>query len=299
MAVVREAEMDLLWETEKKLLSAMGQSKKILTEHKGMGLKDYLDSTNASGQRQIRADVISEEVFYDALIKQGLNGILYSEESGVKPFGNPYADDSLNILLDPLDGSNNYQNGVPIGCISVAYGLKRGHKHPSLADLVGGIVLDLYNNEYFSAIKGVGVWKNGRKFKLPICPYPPTYKINVYAYDQRIKTFFKDFRGQYTFKSLGSVAWELIMTVKQEIDLFVDLRGRVKVHDFAAAKIILEEAGCVFQLFEPVNEAEVPLSDFESGYRILASCDLDLIESVASDLHFLDTRIQARRILSR
>ncbi|RMG19969.1 MAG: hypothetical protein D6732_29280 [Methanobacteriota archaeon] len=263
-----------------KLIFAMQQAKNALI-FPTSSLQDPIPSTNAAGQKQIRADVVAEEVFFQHLLAFGLNGTLYSEESGIRIFGDPDAEDALILLLDPLDGSKNYQKGKKVGCISLAFG--SATSNPTLADLHGGIVLNLYDDEIYTAIRGRGVRKNGLPYTHPL-PQESNNKINIYSYDKRVKRFLKLFNGQYTFKSLGSVAWELVLAITRNIDMFLDLRGKVKVHDFAASKLIAEEAGCHFRIIGDFVDSQIPIDNFSKGYSIAASCDEELMNSFISDI---------------
>ncbi len=275
-----------LFSLKEKLAYALQKAKDAITNPLYMpnDLGQYLETRNAAGQKQIKADVIAEEVFFTQISGFGLNGVLYSEESGKKTFGNPDADDAIILLLDPLDGSKNFQNGKPFGCISLAFGFKPEYERPTMADLQGGMVLNLYRNECFSAIKGHQVLKNGKQYNHPSKKPLPQNRINIYTYDKNVKKFLKQFNGQYQFKSLGSVAWELVLAITKNIDMFIDLRERVKVHDFAASMIIAKEAGCHFLVLDTQDERDIPIDNFTKGYSIAASCDLELLESIIEDI---------------
>ncbi|MHA2251939.1 MAG: inositol monophosphatase family protein, partial [Candidatus Kariarchaeaceae archaeon] len=106
-----------------KINKALFRSKKSIMTANRSELLEKLN-VNAAGQIAIKADVIAEREFLNTLVDQDLSGVLYSEESGVKKFGNPeeHPDTSIILLLDPLDGSQNFVKGLPFGCISVAYG---------------------------------------------------------------------------------------------------------------------------------------------------------------------------------
>lgn len=284
MALATELKNSLEQASEK-LIFAMQQAKDaLINPFQDERLQESIPSRNAAGQTQIRADVVAEEVFFNSLLDLDLNGTLYSEESGIRLFGDPDAEDALILLLDPLDGSKNYQNGRKVGCISLAFG--PATNNPTLADLYGGIVLNLYDEEIYSALRGHGVKRNGLYFD-HAAPQASNNKINIYSYDKRVKRYLKSFNGQYTFKSLGSVAWELVLAITRHIDMFIDLRGKVKVHDFAASKLIAEEAGCYFKVIGNIADNKIPIDDFCKGYSIAASCDKDLMESFISDILML------------
>ena len=225
---------------------------------------------NAAGQKAIHADIIAEKVFIKIISELGVSGVLYSEESGKIEFGDPNSEKQVVILLDPLDGSKNFKNGFPVGCISVAYG--EYHPNPKLADLTRARIINLYADEEYHAVKGLGAWFNGE----PISENSAGSSIpnlRYYSYAEDEKKMLKDFDGAIATKSLGSVAWELAMVASNTRDIFVDTRGKIKAHDFAASKLVIEEAGGIFDSFGDSNPNDIILGDFKTGYKVVASRD--------------------------
>lgn len=274
-----------LFNLDLKIIKALYKAKdSIMEPAKYSMLKTELDTKNAAGQQPIAADFLAEEIFYTILQKSDINGILYSEESGVKILGDPFTENAIVLLLDPLDGSKNYKNGTPIGCISVAYGKHRGN--PTLDDLTHAAILNLYDDELYFAVKDLGAWYNNS----PIISQPPAafngkrHNLNCYTYTPIIKNFFKDFDGQFDTRSLGSVAWELALVARQKSDALIDVRERVKPHDFIAGKIIVEASGGKFSLLSDRSMEQITLGDFTTGYSIIASQDAELQESITDDL---------------
>ena len=64
----------------------------------------------------------------------------------------------LRWIVDPLDGTMNYLQGIPFCCVSVA--LWRDE------DPVVGVVYDFDRDEMFSAIVGAGAWLNGSPIRV-------------------------------------------------------------------------------------------------------------------------------------
>lgn len=256
-------------------------------------LEDLKKATiiNASGQQAIKADIVAETAFLESLIQQRLSGVLYSEESGVKPFGNPKVGDkeSVVLLLDPLDGSQNFIKGLPIGCISVAYGAYE--PNPSFENLTKASIMGIYTDELFFAEKGKGSYFNGdelirvsnKEFKNKT---QESLQISYYGYGKNSLHRMLDHPNRYHLRSFGSAAWELVLIAVDRNDAYIDVRGVLKAHDFAAAKIILEEIGAYFEFLtlngygDPQN---IPLDDFKSGYSIVASKHKKLIDQLKED----------------
>ncbi len=236
---------------------------------------------NASGQMAIRADLVAENTFLKTLELEGVSGILFSEESGVKQFGDdPKGEEAIILLLDPLDGSQNYKKGLAIGCISVAYG--KYVRNPNLENLSRAAILNLYSEDLFFAVKGVGAWFNGDPIKVHNTNSSFNNRmsqISFYAYGEVAKRYFFDFQEKYSLRSLGSAAWELAITVIGINDAFIDLRGVLRAHDFIASKIIIEAVGGAFTfLDEKYNDiTTIQLDTFKKGYSVVASYNPEFV----------------------
>lgn len=282
-------------EVDRIIHKAMQATKNVLT-NPDTYLRSLMHQRNAAGQTPIRADYLAEQQFIATLKAEGLNAQIYSEESGVVTIGDPDDADAIMMLLDPLDGSKNFRKGIDVGCISVAYGDNK--KTPRLSDLSRGAVLNLYTNEEYFAVRDTGAWYNEH----PIFVYPRDcgdYEyLHYYTYTDEIKKYMKGFSGQFITQSLGSVAWELAMVANHQIHTLADVRGRIKAHDFAAAKIIVEAAGAEVCLLGR-KEEQIPLDEFDKGYQLIASHDSEACDSLVYDLQRIldeDIRLEVPRI---
>ena len=102
---------------------------------------------------KIEADCQSEKIILDYLNQSSGIPIL-SEET-------PSWDipkDSLMWVVDPIDGSFNFQRQIPLSCVSI--GLWQGQR-PLL-----GVVYDFYRSELFSGIASQGAWLNDVPIKV-------------------------------------------------------------------------------------------------------------------------------------
>jgi myo-inositol-1(or 4)-monophosphatase len=70
--------------------------------------------------------------------------------------------DGLRWIVDPLDGTMNYLQGIPFCCVSVA--LWNGD------DPVAAAVYDFDRDEMFTAIAGAGAWLNGSAIRVRSAP---------------------------------------------------------------------------------------------------------------------------------
>lgn len=278
---------DTFTEVDLKIHKAMIRAKREIMDTNNNDMR-HKSTKNAAGQISIKADLISESVFLQTLKNESLNGVLYSEESGTLKFGNPKEGDknSVSIILDPLDGSQNYVKGLPIGCISVGYGDYL--PDPRLTDLNKALVMNLYGDDLLSCKRGEGSYYNGNKIentekKKSVKPHI----ISYYYYSRLLENQENTVNAKYSTRSLGSSAWELAQVVLGQNDAYIDIRGVLKVHDFCGVRLILEESGgkFIFLTYGKYGSADnIPLDDFTSGYNVLAGIDNKLIEKLTKEV---------------
>ncbi len=145
------------------------------------------------------------------------------------------------VILDPIDGSANFERGIPFFCTSLAVaegGLLRGTKH--------GLVRNLVTGDIYYAEAGCGSEKNGRRIKTSSVD---ELQDSVAAIDlsraprsaiERLVPLMASVKRHLHF---GANALELCLLAEGAVDLFVDLRGKMRVTDLAGGRIIALEAG--------------------------------------------------------
>jgi len=84
--------------------------------------------TNVQGEEQKKLDVLSNDVFINALVSSGRTNVLVSEENEEAIFVEKSKRGRYCVVFDPLDGSSNIDCGVSIGTIFGIYMLKDGAK---------------------------------------------------------------------------------------------------------------------------------------------------------------------------
>lgn len=109
-------------------------------------------SLNSETDVKLAADVDSETLVRERLAATGLP--IIGEELG----GDPALYESAGTfywVVDPLDGTFNYQRGQPLTCVSI--GLMCG------SEPVLGVIYNFNADELFSGLVGEGVFLNGEK----------------------------------------------------------------------------------------------------------------------------------------
>lgn len=144
--------------------------------------------------------------------------------------------EDLVWIIDPIDGTTNYIHGLPLACISLA--LWQGHK-----PLVG-VVYNPVTNQLYHAVKNKGAYLNGQRIFVsrqtrPIKAFGSIgWGRDVQAAGKKLPGFIKTL-GKV--RSFGSTAWELCLVASGQMDYYIQMRA--KIWDFAAAALVVKEAG--------------------------------------------------------
>jgi myo-inositol-1(or 4)-monophosphatase len=191
---------------------------------------------NPLGQKSMRIDVALEDYVIGRLLEENVGGRLVTEEKGeVKLSGRGV------MLLDPLDGSNNFQRGVP--SYGMAVSLAGGNKY---TDITHSYIIDLAIGTEYWAVKGEGAFINGRKAKASgetdlskcILEYDPNNNPGIYG---RILPLLKNVKDVRRF---GANALALCYIASGAHHLFLDIDNGLSIIHAPGLKIA-EEAGAV------------------------------------------------------
>lgn len=144
-------------------------------------------------------------------------------------------------IIDPLDGTNNFANKIPIFSVSIALA-KNG-------EILVGVVYDVMRDELFSAQKGRGSFLNGQKISVnSVNELKQAILITGFYYDrgaamvknlEKIKQFLQ--KKIIGIRRFGSAALDLCYIACGRAAGFWEFE--LNVWDFAAGKLIVEEAG--------------------------------------------------------
>jgi len=164
-----------------------------------------------------------------------------SEEIGMVKGG-----DAGTIICDPLDGSHNAKFGLPLFSVSLAYTPETGDF--TLGDIEAGYVLDLLNDNEFYAVRGEGLFHNG-KMVASDAPLKPGEAIDIFAFEEHcsgkfIKHYLPFFQNTERIRCLGSMALDLAFIASGVFDIFLDLCGS-RLLDITAGIVLIEEGGGV------------------------------------------------------
>jgi myo-inositol-1(or 4)-monophosphatase len=191
------------------------------------------------------ADILSEAYVMGEIKKAYPDHHILSEEDSFNKALKLEAvdDDQYLWLIDPLDGTNNFFNKIPLFCVSLA--LSKGK------ETLAGVVYNPVNCELFYAIKGKGAYlirligdqevrvqlKASRKKKI--------FKESLLSANLTSKRVEKDLLKSFpevrAMRRLGSAALELSYVAAGMLDAYWE--HKLQPWDMGAAGLICQEAG--------------------------------------------------------
>ena len=180
-------------------------------------------------------DELSEKMLLRAIGSAYPEHGFLSEECGSKNSQAEYL-----WVIDPLDGTTNYTQGIPIFAISVALQYQ--------GETVLGVVYQPPLGEVFTAIKGKGAYLNGQEIKvstktdLANCVLGTGFPYDKAKHRHNNSNYFSYFvprvRG---LRRLGAAAYDLANVAAGRLDGFWELN--LSPWDVAAGILLVEEAG--------------------------------------------------------
>ena len=163
-----------------------------------------------------------------------LHGVV-SEESVEKVTESEY-----KWIIDPIDGTVNFANGIPICCVSI--GLEHNGK------MIMGAVYNPIMNEFYLAEKSKGATLNDKKISVSnktevlksclVTGFPYTYLDQP---NGPIQVFERLIRRGVPVRRLGSAATDMCWVAAGRFDGFYE--HQLNAWDSAAGFLIVEEAG--------------------------------------------------------
>jgi myo-inositol-1(or 4)-monophosphatase len=201
------------------------------------------------------ADQKSEDFILDKIRTKYPSHTILSEEDYSKNKTTLFSDikeSEFLWVIDPLDGTNNFVNGIPIYAVSIAL--------LHLGDPIIGVVYNPTSGECFHASKGGGAYlidfkinpfkkyslfhkDNTKEMGECIFSPAPTYEkksSTVERFEEQLSVFKKNILGCRAVRRLGSAALELCYVANGNFDGYWE--KHLKPWDVAAAGLICQEA---------------------------------------------------------
>jgi myo-inositol-1(or 4)-monophosphatase len=169
-------------------------------------------------------------------------------------------------IIDPIDGTTNFLNGLPHFAISIAYEEK--------GEILSGIIFDPIKNEMFFAEKGQGAYLNNIRTRVSnksdfknslLVTGGPRYTSNIK--DKVFKEYIELAKKvRPPIRKSGSAALDLAYVAAGRFD--GSWQRELKYWDIAAGIIIVKESGGYIENLSEKSFSEGPINLVASNSKI-------------------------------
>lgn len=180
-------------------------------------------------------DELSEKLILSSIKENYPDHGILSEESDYIEKNSDYL-----WIIDPLDGTTNYAQGLPIFAVSIALEFR--------GEVVLGVVYQPILDEMFSAVKGKGAYLNGKIISIGskdslrqsvlATGFPYDRDTNP---DNNVNYFSRIIPKVRGIRRMGAAAYDLANVACGRIDGYWELN--LSPWDVAAGALLIEEAG--------------------------------------------------------
>ena len=193
-------------------------------------------------------DEMSERLIIGAIREAYPHDAFLAEESGhidaVPPAGESRVrpTEQRVWIIDPLDGTVNYANGIPIFCVSIGLAIAG---RPTL-----GVIYDPVRDELFSAQAGLGARLDGAAIRHPtkqkLSDCVVSLSLPRRGWTERERKIRQRIRVS---RVMGSAALALAYVANGRFDAFIQTGG-LSLWDICAAGLIASEGGATVTTLE-------------------------------------------------
>lgn len=180
-------------------------------------------------------DKASEALIMDIIRQDFPDHFILSEE-----IGEVKMDSTTKWIIDPIDGTVNFANGIPLCCVSI--GIEKD------GTMIMGAIYNPMMNEFFFAEKGEGAFLNDKIIRVShqnqvkhaclVTGFPYTY---LDMENGPLEVFSRLIRKGIPVRRLGSAAIDLCWVAAGRFDGFYE--HKLNAWDSAAGFLMVEEAG--------------------------------------------------------
>ena len=194
-------------------------------------------STKGPGDFVSAADKKSEKIIIDELLKSNPDYGILSEESGEINKKNK----DNRWIIDPIDGTSNFLNGIPQFSISIGY--------EENGEIICGMIFDPIKNEMFFAEKGCGAFLNNSRIRVSnkkvlnksilVTGGPKSNSVKKKEILNEINKILTSV--EIPIRKFGSASLDIANVACGRFDAY--WQWEIKYWDIAAGMVILREAG--------------------------------------------------------
>lgn len=234
----------------KVLIRDFGEIEKLQVSEKGPG--DFVTASDKRVEKIIINELNVESSKYSVLCEEKGELIGKNKEK--------------RWIIDPIDGTTNFLNGLPHFAISIAYEEK--------GEILSGIIFDPIKNEMFFAEKGQGAYLNNIRTRVSnksdfknslLVTGGPRYTSNIK--DKVFKEYIELAKKvRPPIRKSGSAALDLAYVAAGRFD--GSWQRELKYWDIAAGIVIVKESGGYIENLSGKSFSEEPINLVASNSKI-------------------------------
>ncbi len=230
----------------------------------------------AGGDISRNIDIVAEKTVLDYLKKINFDCVVLGEECGrVELSDNPKG----YLIMDAIDGSANSVRGIPFFCCSLAFATEN-----KLSSITDAVVTNLSNGDLYWS-KGKGAYLNDEK--IHVQTKKPVYRIvgvnTSGASPELMKKLHPVFEQHNHTRHFGANALEMAFFAQGLMDIFIDLRDKIRIQDIAAGYFLIKEAGGLI-LDANQNPLDSDL-EYETRLSFIAATNREILDDIMSKIN--------------
>jgi myo-inositol-1(or 4)-monophosphatase len=264
-------------------------------------------SLGAGGDISRKIDIVAETAVLNTIKSNNISPVIIGEECGIVNLNKSFSSSSSSssslsssssssnnndngfVIMDAVDGTANAIRGIPFSCCSLAFA-----NEFKLSSVTDAVVLDLFTGDIYSASKQKGSFFNNKKISVrnekdfsSITSLEDLKSIDVLI-GTNVSGVPSHVLGEISkvisfsshIRHFGANALELCYFARGFIDAYIDIRGKIRSTDMAAAYLIAKEAGGILYSSNGQElDSELGLKNKLSFYAVSNKRLFDLIKS--------------------
>jgi len=241
--------------------------------------REETGDTNAKGDVVKVFDRVANDAALTFLQTSAIPLLVRSEESGPQTVG--VGIPAHQLILDPVDGSDNWSRRLPLSALSCAVLPVDSSLKPEsvIASIVGPLDQDIPRVAQLAS----GAWQGEAPLQtsdvLRLADAMISIELNHHAPALNLTRMMADAKG---VRSYGSGACAITLVASGKTDAHIDVRARLTPESYlAAAHLLLEAGGCITGL----DGAPLPAaSNLTDGISIIAAANQALCDEIVEHL---------------
>ena len=236
-------------------------------------------SKNAKGDDVKRFDLVANDAALVVLKELQVSLVVDSEESGSLEIG--FGTPRHRLILDPVDGSDNWAQGLPLSALSCAVLPVDAPLHPDWVE--AALVGPLDQDTPLIALKDSGAWRGKERLRTfgvrNIAGAMISVELNHHSPSPNFARLMGAARG---VRCYGCASRAISLVAEGATDAHVDMRGRLTAESYlAAARLVIEAGGWIVSLGSTTLTAPESLTDRVS---LVAASSRELCDKIVEVL---------------